>query len=158
MLGENFKKSYKSIMEKFENKESSLIALLHEIQKENGYILEEDLEELSKLTNINYSRIKSVATFYTMFNLKKVGKYHIQICRNLSCHMAGAKKLVDYIKNELNIKEGEVSEDGYFSFTEVECLGACGTAPVIMVNDKYYENMDEDKLVKLIEELKRKKE
>jgi NADH-quinone oxidoreductase E subunit len=157
MLGDDFKKNYKNIMEKFEKKESSIIALLHLIQKENGYILEEDIDELSKLIEIPYSRIKSVLTFYTMFNQKKVGKYHIQICRNISCHMAGSKKLENYIKEKLEIKEGEITKDGLFSYTTVECLGACGNAPVVMINETYYENVDEKKLDEIINNLRTKK-
>jgi len=157
MLGEDFKKNYKEIINKYERKESSIIALLYLIQKENGYISESDVEELSNLIDIPYSRIKAVLTFYTMFNQKKVGKYHIQICRNISCHMAGSKKIEKFINDNLNIKEGEITEDGLFSYTTVECLGACGNAPVIMINETYYEKIDDKKLDELINSLKSKK-
>ena len=154
MLGEEFKKNYKTIIEKFETKESSILELLHLIQKENGYISEDDINDLSKLIDIPYSKIKAVLTFYTMFNQKKVGRYHIQICRNISCHMAGSKNLERYIKEKLGINEGEITPDGLFSYTTVECLAGCGNAPVIMINETYYENVDEKKLDEIINNLK----
>lgn len=154
MLGEKFKKEYEKIKAGSADTQSALLAMLHEIQKENGYISDKDAEELSALTGIAYSRIKAVMTFYTMYNLKKTGKYHIQICRNLSCHMAGAPALRKTVEKKLSLKEGETTSDGLFSFTEVECLGSCGTAPVIMINETYHENMDENKLEKLIENLR----
>jgi len=157
MLGEDFKKNYKEITNKYEKKESAIIALLYLIQKENGYVSESDVEELSNLIDIPYSRIKAVLIFYTMFNQKKVGKYHIQICRNISCHMAGSKKIEKFINDRLNIKEGEITEDGLFSYNTVECLGACGNAPVIMINETYYEKIDDKKLDELINNLKSKK-
>lgn len=155
MLGEKFKKNYKSIVEKFEKKESALLSLLYEIQKENNYISDEDVFELSSLTGISYSRIKSVLTFYTMFNQKKTGKYHIQVCRNLSCTMSGAKEIIKFINENLKINEREITDDGLFSYTTVECLGACGSSPVVMINDTYYENMDEKKMRELIDKLRK---
>ncbi|MEW5951557.1 MAG: NAD(P)H-dependent oxidoreductase subunit E [Elusimicrobiota bacterium] len=157
MLKENFKKYFENLKKSDNNLESHLLAMLHEIQKENGHICEEDIEELSGLTQLPYSRIKAVLTFYTMYNLKKTGKYHLQICRNLSCHMAGAPKLRKILEEKLKIKEGEVTADGFFSFCEAECLGSCGTAPVISVNETYHENMDEKKLEKLLEDLRKNK-
>ncbi|GAB4028539.1 MAG: NADH-quinone oxidoreductase subunit NuoE [Elusimicrobiota bacterium] len=154
MLGEKFRKEYERIKADSTDMQSGLLAMLHEIQKENGYISQEDAQELSALTDISYSRIKAVMTFYTMYNLKKTGKYHIQICRNLSCHMAGAPELRKALEKKLSIREGEITHDGLFSFNEVECLGSCGTAPVIMVNETYHENMDENKLEKLIGNLR----
>ncbi|MCX7648720.1 MAG: NAD(P)H-dependent oxidoreductase subunit E, partial [Elusimicrobiales bacterium] len=133
-------------------KESAIISILHEIQKEKNYIEDSDISELAKLTELPYSKIKAVLTFYTMFNSKKVGKYHIQICRNISCHMAGAKKIEKYISEKLG--EGEVTKDLLFSYSTVECLGSCGTAPVIMINETYYENVDEKKIDEIIEKLK----
>ncbi|MEF3280355.1 MAG: NADH-quinone oxidoreductase subunit NuoE [Elusimicrobiota bacterium] len=153
----NLRDEIKKIVSKYENKDSAVLEVFHYIQKIKGYIEENDLDEISQAISIPYSKLKGVLTFYTMFNQKKVGKYHIQICRNISCHMSGSKKLIDFIKKELKIEEGELTEDGYFSYTTVECLGACGNAPVIMVNDTYYEGMTEEKLKELIEKLRKEK-
>ncbi|HOJ87025.1 MAG TPA: NADH-quinone oxidoreductase subunit NuoE [Elusimicrobiales bacterium] len=154
MLSEKIKQNLKNIISKYEKKESAIISILHEIQKEKNYIEDSDISELAKLTELPYSKIKAVLTFYTMFNSKKVGKYHIQICRNISCHMAGAKKIEKYISEKLGIREGEVTKDLLFSYSTVECLGSCGTAPVIMINETYYENVDEKKIDEIIEKLK----
>jgi len=158
MSEEKIKKEYERIESLSKNPQSTLLAMLHFIQKEKGFITEQDAEYLSSISKIPYSKVKAVMTFYTMYNLKKTGIHHIQICRNLSCHMAGAPALKKIIENELSIKEGEVTPDGLFSLTEVECLGSCGTAPVIMINETYHENMNEEKLKALLKELKEKNE
>jgi len=124
MLSEKIKENLKNIISKYEKKESAIISILHEIQKEKNYIEDSDISELAKLMELPYSKIKAVLTFYTMFNSKKVGKYHIQICRNISCHMAGAKKIEKYISEKLGIREGEVTKDLLFSYSTVECLGS----------------------------------
>ncbi|MGC8729304.1 MAG: NADH-quinone oxidoreductase subunit NuoE [Elusimicrobiales bacterium] len=154
MLSEKIKENLKNIISKYEKKESAIISILHEIQKEKNYIEDSDISELAKLMELPYSKIKAVLTFYTMFNSKKVGKYHIQICRNISCHMAGAKKIEKYISEKLGIREGEVTKDLLFSYSTVECLGSCGTSPVIMINETYHENVDEKKIDEIIEKLK----
>lgn len=147
-----------SIISKYEKKESAILEILHAIQKENNYISEENIDYISKLLDIPYSRLKGVLTFYTMFNNKKIGKYHIQICNNISCHMNGAEKIKKYLEKKLSISENGISNDGLWSISEVECLGSCGTAPVIMINETYYENIDEDKLDKIISDILGKEE
>lgn len=156
-MNDVLKQLCKNVLKKYEKKESAILEIFHLIQKEKNYIDENDVVEVSNILELPYSRIKSVLTFYTMFNQHKTAKYHIQICRNISCHMAGSKRLVRYLEEKLNIKEGEISEDGMFSFTTVECLGGCGNACVIMINETYYENMDEKKLADLIEKLRSEK-
>ncbi|MGC8867643.1 MAG: NADH-quinone oxidoreductase subunit NuoE [Elusimicrobiales bacterium] len=152
----NLIEKIESIIKKYPTKESAILEILHIIQKEKNYITEDDINWLSEMFGINYSRIKAVATFYTMYNLKKTGKYHIQICRNISCHISGYRKIKEYIEKKLNIKEGEVSLDGMWSLVCVECLGSCGTAPVMMINQTYYEKLTEEKIDNIIEEILRK--
>jgi NADH:ubiquinone oxidoreductase subunit E len=94
-----------------------------------------------------------VVSFYTMFNRKPVGKYHIQMCTNVSCQLLGAEKLSEYICRKLNISVGETTPDKKFTVTEVECLGSCGTAPMMQVNDDYYENLTEAKIDDLLRKL-----
>ncbi len=149
----DLREKIENIIKKYPTKESAILEILHIIQKEKNYITEDDINWISINFSINYSRIKAVATFYTMYNLNKTGKYHIQLCRNISCHMNGYKRLKHYIEKKLNIKEGEVSSDGMWSITSVECLGACGNAPVMMINQTYYENLTEEKIDKIIEKI-----
>jgi NADH-quinone oxidoreductase subunit E len=98
--------------------------------------------------------VYSFATFYTMFNLKPIGTYHIELCKTLSCMVMGAPELKKFIKDTLNIEPGQTSEDGKFHFSEVECQGACGGAPMIALNNQYHENMTIDKLKNIIKECK----
>ncbi|MDA8243518.1 MAG: NAD(P)H-dependent oxidoreductase subunit E, partial [Elusimicrobia bacterium] len=95
-----------------------------------------------------------LVTFYTMFNREPVGKYHLQLCRNISCHMAGAPDLLKRLKDTLGIGEGETTADGLFTLSTAECLGACGAAPVMQVNERYFENLDARKLDALIDDLR----
>jgi NADH-quinone oxidoreductase subunit E len=100
------------------------------------------------------SHVIGVATFYTMFNKKPVGKYHIQVCTNVSCQLLGAEKISEYICKKLNIPIGNTTPDNLFTVSEVECLGSCGTAPMMQVNDYYHENLTTSKIDKLLQELK----
>ncbi|MBI4351339.1 MAG: NADH-quinone oxidoreductase subunit NuoE [Elusimicrobia bacterium] len=151
---EEFRARAEKICARYPRRDAALIPLLLEMQKEKGYIAEEGLDALALFLQIPYSRVKGVATFYTMFNHEPVGKYHLQVCRNISCHMAGSESLLGRLRGRLGIAEGETTRDGLFTLSAVECLGACGAAPVMQVNEKYFENLDEAKLDALLEELK----
>jgi NADH:ubiquinone oxidoreductase subunit E len=95
-----------------------------------------------------------VATFYTMYNRKPVGKYHLQVCRNLSCSLMGAEHLIEHVAGRLGVRPGETTADGKFTLSTVECLGSCGTAPVMQVNDDYYEDLSEDKVDAILDGLR----
>ena len=100
------------------------------------------------------AQIGEVATFYTMFNKEPTGKYHIQVCTNVTCSMRKGRELTDYISNKLGMTDARVSPCGNFSLSRVECLGSCDTAPVLQVNFDYHENMDEKKVDELLARLK----
>ena len=100
------------------------------------------------------TKVYEAATFYTMYHLHPMGKNHICVCRTLSCWLRGKQEIVDYLKDEIGIEPGQISDDGKFSLEEVECLGHCGTAPVVQVNGEFHENMDVDKLKSLLATLK----
>lgn len=153
-LTEEFKAKAERTCAKYPRRDAALIPLLQELQKEAGYVAEEGMDALAAFLELPYSRVKAVATFYTMFNREPVGKYHLQVCRNISCHMAGAEGLLARLRSRLGIEEGETTRDGMFTLSSVECLGACGSAPVMQVNEKYFENLTGDKLESLLEELK----
>ncbi|HDP97996.1 MAG TPA: NADH-quinone oxidoreductase subunit NuoE [bacterium] len=138
----------------FPEKNSALIPALHLIQDQFGWVPPPTIKQLAQLLKTTPNKIYGVLTFYTMFNLKPVGKYHIQICRNVSCSLLGAKHIIDYLTKKLHIQVGETTADGKFTLTLVECLGACGMAPVMMINDKYYENLDEKKVDQILKTLK----
>jgi NADH-quinone oxidoreductase subunit E len=140
-------------LSKFKSKQSALLPILHIIQKEKGYISTEAEEYVANLLDIPPARVHGVVTFYTMYNKNPVGKYLIQVCTNISCSLLGGGHLLDYILNKLGISLGETTEDGKFTVINVECLGSCGTAPVMQINDRYYENLNESEIDKILESL-----
>ncbi|PIU00119.1 MAG: NAD(P)H-dependent oxidoreductase subunit E [Bdellovibrionales bacterium CG10_big_fil_rev_8_21_14_0_10_45_34] len=145
----------KSELERYESKYSAIIPALYIAQKENkGWVSPQVVEHLSDIMDIPASRIDEVLKFYTMFNQRPVGKHHIQVCCNVSCAMKEARELTDYICSKLQVKEGDVTADGHFTVTRVECLGSCDTAPVAQIGDRYYENLSTDVVDQLLKELK----
>lgn len=123
-------------------------------QEQNGYITNEAMEEIANILGIDKVNVLSVVTFYTMFHTKPVGKYHIQVCTNVSCMLRGAFELWDRVREKLGIDNMGVTPDGKFSLEEVECMGACGYAPMIAVNEDFYENLTKEKVEEILEALK----
>lgn len=145
----------KSELSRYELRESAIIPSLYVAQKENnGHITPEIIRYLSELMDIPESRINEVFKFYTMFNQKPVGKYHVQVCTNISCALEGAREMASHICQELKVKYDEVSADGRFTVSKVECLGACGFAPMMQVNDKYYEKLTPESAMNLLRGMK----
>jgi NADH-quinone oxidoreductase subunit E len=130
---------------------SALIPILHLVQDENGGWLDTDImDRVARFLDIAPIEVYEVATFYSQFNLKPVGKYVLEICRTGPCCLEGAERLIDFLEKKLGIKDGETTPDGQFTIKTVECLGACGYGPVIQVGDKYYEHLDEQKIEALL--------
>ena len=142
------------LKKRYPDTKSLTIPALHIAQEQSGWVSEEAMKEISRALNLPVNHVIGVATFYTMFNKKPVGKYHIQVCTNVSCQLLGAEKISEYICKKLNIKAGETTSDKMFTVSEVECLGSCGTAPMMQVNDDYHENLTAEKIDKLLQELK----
>lgn len=132
---------------------SALIPLLFVIQRERGYIDNPGVNFLAQFLNLEVTDIWETATFYSMFNMHPVGKYHIQMCKTLSCKILGEPELTDHICSKLGIKPGETTKDGKFTVTRVECLGSCGTAPMMQIGFEYHENLTKEKLDDLIDSL-----
>ena len=120
----------------------------------NGWIPESAMKEVGKIINLPYIKVYEVATFYSMFNLKPIGKYFIQFCTTTPCWLKGSDDLLEVCKKYLNIDINETTKDGMFTLKEVECLGACVNAPMVQINDDYFEDLDKDSLIKLLENLK----
>jgi len=140
----------------FPHKKSAILPALTVAYQQIGYVDEGIYREIAKIIDIPYVEIAEAATFYTMFPKKPRGKYLIQVCHNISCALLGADSLVEYLENKLNIKKGETTEDNLFTLITVECLGSCSTAPMMQINQDYYENLTHEKVDKIIEELKAK--
>lgn len=143
-----------TILKKYNNPEESLIAVLQDVQGVDGYISRESVECLTEKTGIPSSRIMGVASFYAGFRLKPVGKYRIMVCMGTACHVNGSQRIGDTVKRVLGIEEGDVTEDGLFSWEEVACLGCCSISPAMMINDTAYGNLTQEKVASIIEKIR----
>jgi len=133
--------------------QSAVMSLLYLAQRQNNnWIPLAAMKYIAKFLNMPYIKVYEVATFYSMYNLSPVGKFFYQVCTTTPCMLRGAHKLVDVCKKKISNKEIEMSSDGNSSWMEVECLGACINAPMIQINDEYYEDLDEKKLENIIEQ------
>jgi NADH-quinone oxidoreductase E subunit len=143
------------ILEKYSSTED-LISALQEIQKEYGYLSEDNLVLLSKKIHVPLAQISGVATFYNWFKLNPIGKYHISICRGTACHVNNSEQLQKFIEKKLKIKAGDLTEDKMFSLECDNCIGACAKAPAMMINETVYGELTEKKIDEIIEGLKDK--
>jgi NADH-quinone oxidoreductase E subunit len=129
---------------KYPEKQAALLDILNIVQEKERYISEESALAISELLEIPKKDVDGVVSFYTMLTTKPRGKNHIQVCTNISCMLLKGKELFEYISNKTGLKNNETSADGLFSLEEVECMGACGSAPMIAVNERYYENVSKE--------------
>ncbi|HEY2188554.1 MAG TPA: NADH-quinone oxidoreductase subunit NuoE [Caldimonas sp.] len=131
--------------------ESSLVLpCLHRIQEDRGWVADADIDALASYLGVARIQIEEVLSYYTQFRRAPIGRWHLQACRNLSCSMRGAEGVIEQIGERLGIAPGETTADGTFTLSTCECLGSCGTAPVVMVNETYHENMTPERLDALI--------
>jgi len=152
----NFNKIQK-IIEKYppEKQQSAVIPILDIAQRQNnGWLSREAIEKVAKTLSMSFIRVLEIVTFYSMFNLEPVGKYFVQICRTTPCWLKGSDKLVNVAKEITRCDIGSTSEDDKFTVVEVECLGACCNAPMVQINDDYYEDLNENNFKELLLKLK----
>jgi NADH-quinone oxidoreductase subunit E len=145
------------IINKYPVKQSAILPLLDLAQRQNdGWISVCVMEYIADFLEMSYIKVHEIASFYTMFNLKPIGKYHIQVCGTTPCWLSGAQELIKTFEEKLGIKCGEVSDDKMFSLCEVECLGACIKAPIAQINDDFHENIDPKEVDKLLRDIANK--
>jgi len=154
MLKEKYQKEIDEIISRYPVKRSALIPLLYLAQRDEGFISEAAMKEIAGLLRLTPPQVYETATFYTMLNLKRVGKFHLQVCKSLMCALAGSDTVIGWVKTKLGIGPGETTADGLFSLSAVECLAACGTAPMMQVNDDYYERLTEQTFDRILADLK----
>lgn len=142
------------IISRYPKKEAALLPVLHLTQQEFGFISPETERLVAAMLEIKPIKVREAVTFYSMLYSKPVGKYHIQICTNLSCSLQGADRLLDYLKEKLKIEPGETTPDGKFTLSTVECLGACEKAPCMQINFDYYENLSKKEIDSILAKLK----
>ncbi len=150
---ELIKKEIETILPRYPKKDAAILPALHLVQRRLGYITAESEKLVAQVLGVRPVRVREVVTFYTMFSQKPLGKYHLQVCSNLSCTLAGGETVLDYLREKLRIKVGETTADGRFTLTTVECLGACDQAPCLMVNDDLYGRLDKAKIDELLAKL-----
>jgi NADH-quinone oxidoreductase subunit E len=151
---EEAKKRFEYILTRYPNKEAALLPTLHLAQELWGWISPEVVHYVSGLLDLSPATVFGVVSFYDMYDLKPVGKYRLRVCTNLSCMVSNAYDIYEHLCDRLNVKPHETSKDGLYTVLEVECLGSCGTAPVVQVNNDYHESMDVAKMDALLEKLK----
>lgn len=152
-LTEELKQKFERLLSRYPESNAALLPVLDLAQRASGYLSVEVMDSVAEYLKLPATRVYEVATFYTMLHKKPVGKYHIQLCTNISCSLMGAETLHDFLRNKLAINKGDITPDGRFSLEEVECLASCGTAPVMQINDDYYEELTPEKINQILDGL-----
>ena len=141
------------IFGRYATKQAALLPALYLAQREFGFVSVEAMEYVAGVLGVSPTRVYEVATFYTMYNKQPVGKYFIQVCTNICCALRGGMDLFAYLSKKLGIAEGQTTKDGLFTLVKVECLGACGNAPMMQVNDDYYEDLTPAKVDEILKSM-----
>ncbi len=150
---ENLKK-IEAVRKKYPTALAAVMPVIYIAQEQNGYLSNEAMEEIASVLGVDKVNVLSVVTFYTMYHTKPMGKYHVQVCTNVSCMLRGGYQIWDQVKGKLGLDHMQVSEDSKFSLEEVECMGACGYAPMLAVNEDYFENLTKEKVEEILDSLK----
>lgn len=152
-ISDSTRKKIEEIASHYAKKEAALLPVLHLVQREVGFISTQEEKQVAEILGIRPIKVKEVASFYTMINQEPVGKYHIQVCSNLSCSLLGAESLLEHLKKKLGVEVGETTPDKKFTLSAVECLGACEQAPCMMINFDYFGNLDKEKIDRILDKL-----
>jgi NADH-quinone oxidoreductase subunit E len=156
-VSEEIQNRVEELKAKYPQKQSAVMPILYLIQEHFEHLSDEAIDWVANQVDLTPVHVLELVTFYTMYRQKPLGKYHIQVCRTLSCGLCGAKKLMEYLHERLGIEPREVTEDGLFSYEHVECLGSCGTGPMAEINDTYFEKLTPEKLGEILDALKNDK-
>ena len=151
---ENLKK-LEEIKSRYPDTQSAVMPALWMAQYQFGWLSFDVMKYVGELLNMPVEKVLGVAEFYTMYYKKPVGKYHLQVCTNVSCMLCGGYDVADYLSQKLSINVGETTQDNLFTLSEAECLGSCGTAPMMQINDYYEENLSKEKIDKILYYLKK---
>jgi NADH-quinone oxidoreductase E subunit len=149
-------KEFEAVAARYPVRRAALLPALWLAQREFGWISEEAMVCVAKLVGVSPMQVMEVAGFYTMYQKNKPGKYHLQVCQTIACLLAGSEEIKKTIERVLDLKPGQTTPDGQFSYQTVECLASCHTAPCMQVNDDYHENLTPESTEKLIAELRKK--
>lgn len=147
-------KKFEETVSRYPKKEAAMLPVLYLAQQEFGYLGPEAIAYVARLMEQSPARVHGIVSFYTMLTMKPIGRHHIQVCRTLPCALKGSEKITSFIGKNLGIDVGQTSADGRFTLSEVECLASCGTAPMMQVNDDYYEDLTEEKVAAILGRLR----
>lgn len=156
-LSEMAEKRLQEIRAMYPDHKSAIMPALYIAQEELGSVTDQAIEWVANRLGVAPVHVREVATFYTMYYKKPVGRYHVQVCRTLACAICGARRLTEYLQKRFNLKPNEISADGMWSYEEVECLGSCGTGPMCEINDLYFENLTVEKLGAILDRIEKEK-
>jgi NADH-quinone oxidoreductase E subunit len=154
MLTEENLKKVEEIRKRYPVAQAALLPVLWIAQEQEGWISEEMMRYVGKLLDLPFGHVLGVVTFYSMYNSRKLGKYHIEVCTNVSCMLRGSDKILETIEHRCGVKPGQTSADGKWTVSEVECMGACGGAPMLSIGEEYYEDLTPEKTEKILSSLK----
>ncbi|HOG45022.1 MAG TPA: NADH-quinone oxidoreductase subunit NuoE [Anaerolineae bacterium] len=153
-FSEAAQKELQQVVTRYPDKRSAMLPALEIAQREQGYLTPEAYEWVAEALDTSPTWVASVASFYTMLRKEPVGRYLVQVCTNLSCSLLGAQPLLLYLQEKLGIEVGETTPDGLFTLVTVECLGSCATAPVMQINDRYYERLTRERIDEILTALR----
>lgn len=151
---EEFLAPLRELLEDYESAEKYLIPVLQDAQEEYGYLPKDVLREISGFLGLSFSQVYGVATFYSQFHLEPRGENIIRVCMGTACHVRGGEKILEKIQDELGVEDGDTTDDLNFTLESVACIGACGLAPVIMINDDTHGRLTPDQVPEILEEYK----
>lgn len=154
MLSEQNLQQIEELKKRYQNPQSVVLEALWMWQDEHGWISQDGMKYVAGLLGIPEHHVFGVVTFYTMYNTKPVGRRKLEVCTNVSCMLRNSDRIIKHIEERLDIKVGETTKDGRFTLVEAECLGACGYAPMLQCGDEYYENLDEERVDRVLETLR----
>jgi NADH-quinone oxidoreductase E subunit len=149
-----YEERLKKVLTRYPDSQAALLPALHIAQEIRGFLSPETMDEVATRLDLPPAYVRGVATFYTMYNLRPVGKYLIQVCTNISCNLCGGEEVMHAFLERTGTESGEISADGLYTVIEVECLGACGFPTVVQINEKFYENVKPDDVPAILAELK----
>lgn len=154
MLTEENLKKVEELRKRYPTSQAALLPVLWIAQEQEGWISEDMMRHIGTLLNLPFGHVLGVVTFYTMYNSAPKGKYHIEVCTNVSCMLRGSDKILEAVEHRCAARPGQTSADGKWSVSEVECMGACGGAPMLAIGEEYYENLTPEKTERLLASLK----
>ena len=154
MLSQHHLQRIEELKKRYPTQQALVLPVLWMWQEEQGWISEEGMRYVADLLGVPYNHVYGVVTFYTMYNRAPVGRHKIEVCTNVSCMLRKSERIVQHLEKKLGIAVGETTADNRFTLVEVECLGSCGSAPVMQIGDKYYEDLDEPMVDRILAGLK----